>query len=164
MMSWVNFLKLAVCLLVPQLVGIISSVSVENGMSLMQDKIDKPTLQPPGVTFAVVWPILYFCMGLASYFVVISKDTVQKNQALSLYILQLIFNFLWTIFYAGLNNIAAALVDVIALTILVAWMWYEFRLIDKYAGYLIVPYLLWSCFATYLTIHLFVLNGSKVSV
>lgn len=57
----------------------------------------QPPLSPPGWVFPVVWTILYLLMGFAAYLVANSGKCT--NNALFFYILQLFFNFLWSIWF-----------------------------------------------------------------
>ena len=94
----IQWKKLLIALAIPLAVGGLSTL-ISGGMSDYQDLV-KPPLSPPGWVFAVVWPILYLLMGYASYLVYISDAPQgQKKRALTLYAIQLFFNFLWSPVY-----------------------------------------------------------------
>ena len=92
----VNKSLLAICIVIPILVGAISALLTRNSMMLFQT-VNKPRFSPPGWLFPVVWTILYTFMGVASYLVLISEgDMEEKSQAISVYLYQLVVNFLWS--------------------------------------------------------------------
>ena len=74
------------------------------------------------------------------------------------FILQVILNILWTPSFFILNNPALALIDIIALDIFVLLNIIEFYKISKFSGLLLIPYLLWLLFATYLNAGILILN------
>ncbi len=117
----------------------------------------KPPLSPPGWVFPVVWTVLYILMGVAAGLVSQSGD-VDKNQALSLYYIQLFINFLWSPLFFRFGWYAFAAVWLFVLVVAVFATWRRFRAISPAAGWLLVPYLLWCLFALYLNIGFVVLN------
>ena len=89
---------LLICLAVPLLAGALSGWITKDGMEAYK-LLNKPPLSPPGWLFPVMWTILYILMGIASYLVVVSKQTENKLESLFLYGLQLAVNFLWPVFF-----------------------------------------------------------------
>lgn len=88
-----------ICIAVPLLVGGLSALITRKGMDIFET-INKPSLSPPGWLFPVVWTILFILMGIASYLVLVSeKPQGEINRALTVYGIQLIFNFFWSIFF-----------------------------------------------------------------
>ena len=68
------------------------------------DALNKPPLSPPAWLFPVVWTVLYVLMGVASYLVLRSSASqVEKRSALKVYLIQLGFNFLWSIIFFTLG-------------------------------------------------------------
>lgn len=117
----------------------------------------QPPLAPPGWLFPVVWTILYILMGVSAY-LVYECDTEEKYIGLAVYVLQLIFNFLWLIIFFNIRNLLFAFVWLVFLWILVLAMTISFYKVNKTAGLLQIPYLLWVTFAGYLNIALYILN------
>ncbi|MBS6115746.1 MAG: tryptophan-rich sensory protein [[Clostridium] spiroforme] len=155
-----NFLKiqwktLIICLLIPLAVGIISAFLTRNNMETF-DLINKPFLAPPSWLFPVVWTILYILMGIASYLVFISEKP--NKTALTVYGLQLIFNFFWSIIFFNLELYLFAFIWLVLLWLLVIKTTILFYQISKPAGYLMIPYLLWVTFAGYLNFSIYLLN------
>lgn len=99
----INFKTLVICIAIPLFVGILASILTGNRMDTFST-VTKPPLTPPSWLFPVVWTILYILMGYASYLVLNSNgDTNEKNDAMKLYILQLIVNFFWPIIFFNKN-------------------------------------------------------------
>lgn len=117
----------------------------------------QPPLAPPGWLFPVVWTILYILMGVSAY-LVYECDTEEKYIGLAVYVLQLIFNFLWLIIFFNIGNLLFAFVWLVFLWVLVLAMTINFYKVNKTAGLLQIPYLLWVTFAGYLNIALYILN------
>lgn len=155
-----NFLKiqwktLIICLIIPLAVGIISAFLTRNNMETF-DLINKPFLAPTSWLFPVVWTILYILMGIASYLVFISEKP--NKTALTVYGLQLIFNFFWSIIFFNLELYLFAFIWLVLLWLLVIKTTILFYQISKLAGYLMIPYLLWVTFAGYLNFSIYLLN------
>lgn len=154
----INFKTLAVCILIPLAVGLLSAFFTRGNMMLF-DEIVKPPLVPPAWVFPVVWSILYVLMGIASYIVYQSdapQDEIKK--ALTVYAAQLVVNFFWSIIFFNLRAFLFAFYWLLLLWVLVVATTTMFWQINKTAGMLLLPYLAWVTFAGYLTYAIFVLN------
>lgn len=116
----------------------------------------KPPLSPPGWLFPVVWTILFLLMGYAAYRV--KRSGKPAGDALEVYYLQLFFNFLWSIFFFNLDAYLLAFLWLAALWVLVFLTLRRFLRMDRIAGLLLIPYLLWVTFAGYLNFFIWVLN------
>ena len=149
---------LILCLAVPLAAGGLSSFLTRDSMEQFQ-KLNKPPLTPPGWLFPVVWTVLFLMMGLASYLVWRSdgpRHTVRG--ALTLYGIQLGFNFFWTILFFNMDRYLFAFFWLIALEILILATVVRFYRLSRTAGYLMVPYLLWVAFAGYLNFGVYLMN------
>ncbi|XP_040566738.1 translocator protein [Lepeophtheirus salmonis] len=125
------------------------------------DNLNQPALQPPGWVFAPVWTFLYLCMGFASYLVYRSGGEKLKGPAsipLVLYTLQLLLNWSWSPVFFGYQEIAIAFYIIISLCIAIGITMISFFRLSIFAGLLLVPYLVWTSFATYLNYSIMVLN------
>ena len=150
-----NFKKLFISILIPvglgALVGFISS-SYSNYTDLTL-----PSFAPPGILFPIVWTILYTLMGISSY-IISESISYQKDKALSIYWIQLGINLLWSIIFFVLNLKTLAFIWIILLIIVVIIMIKRFLSINKLAGYLQIPYLLWIIYAAILNLSIIFLN------
>ncbi len=118
--------------------------------------LNKPALSPPGWLFPVVWTVLYILMGIASYLVLTSGQP--NRAALTVYGIQLVFNFFWSIIFFNLESYLFAFIWLVFLWILIFTTMILFYRISKPAGYLLLPYLLWVTFAGYLNFCIYLLN------
>ena len=154
----INYKKLIISILIPLLVGGVSAFLTRNSMATFES-VAKPPLSPPGWLFPVVWTILYILMGIASYLVSISKGPkTLSDSALAIYALQLVFNFFWSIIFFNMEAYLFAFVWLIALWLLILWTTVSFYKINKTAGLLMIPYLIWVAFAGYLNFGIYLLN------
>ena len=153
----INFKKLIICIAIPLIVGGLSALFTMRAMDDFK-ALNKPLLSPPGWLFPIVWTILYVLMGIASYLVVTSNKPARSKTALTVYGIQLAFNFLWSIIFFSVKAYLFAFVWLIALLILVIINAVLFYRIDKRAGYLLIPYILWVTFAGYLNFAIILLN------
>lgn len=142
-----------------ELVGIAATPFTLSSIPTWYQTLTKPSFSPPSWIFGPVWTILYFLMGVAAYLVWIKgleKRGVKK--ALSFFIAQLVFNFLWSILFFGLHSPVLALIDILILWILILITIIKFYKISKVASYLLIPYLFWVSFATILNLSIVLLN------
>ena len=152
----IQWKTLFICLAIPLAVGGFSAFLTRNSMNLYETII-QPPLAPPAWLFPVVWTILYVLMGISSYLIAIS-DSEYKVEALTLYGVQLILNFIWSpIFFISKNYLLAFIVLVI-LWYVVHRMIQAFMEINPFAGKLQLPYLVWLTFAGYLNLAIYFLN------
>jgi tryptophan-rich sensory protein len=154
-----NFFKLVISLVVTQMAGIVGSLFTMSSIPTWYATLIRPPLNPPNWIFGPVWTILYLMMGVALYIVWKEGDKKLKIR-LAIYIFgfQLLANALWSIIFFGAQNVGLALVDIIILWFAIVATIFRFYKISKTAAYLLVPYLLWVTFATYLNAGIFYLN------
>ncbi len=150
--------KLLLCLAIPLLVGGLAALLSMSGMREF-DALIKPPLTPPAWVFPVVWTALYLMMGLASY-IVSEADRPKEDisAALTVYGCQLAVNFFWPILFFHFKLRLFAFFWLVALWLAVIANLAFFRKLDKRAGNLILPYLVWVTFAGYLNFGVYLLN------
>lgn len=128
-----------------------------NAGQFQTPELTKPPLSPPGWLFFVVWIVLYTLMGVSAARVWLS-DSPAVSDALFVWATQLVVNFLWTIFYFRFRALLLSFFWLLFLIALVWLMVVRFRRIDKRAGNLQIPYLIWLGFAGYLNFATWLLN------
>ncbi len=129
------------------------------------DGLTKPFFMPPGWAFGVVWPILYALLGIALAMILAEPPSDRRRNALILFFLQLALNFAWSPIFFGAHMITPALIVIVLIAGLAAIAAGQFRRIRPVAGYLMLPYLLWLCFAASLNKAIGDLNpGAGVSL
>ena len=156
-MKKIKWFQLFVIVLITELIGVIASL-LSGNIGEFYTSFEKPPLSPPGWLFGVVWPVLYLLMGIAAYIIYQSPKTSDRNKATNLYWLQLFVNFLWPIIFFRFGWYWISVIVILVLDVLVIMTINWFYKINKTAGYLLIPYLLWLLFATYLNIGIAILN------
>lgn len=154
-----NPIKLIISLVICQLAGIIGSLFTMSKIPTWYMTISKPELAPPNWIFGPVWTTLFILMGIALY-LVWKQGTNRKDVKIALYIFgtQLILNVLWSIIFFGLENPGSAFVEIISLWISILLSIIYFYKINKTAGYLLIPYIAWVSFASYINFMIWWLN------
>lgn len=139
-------------------IGALSSFISMFGRDNFENAI-KPPLNPPTWLFPIVWTILFLLMGISAYLVYKSdSDDDAKTKALTAYGVQLLINFFWPIIFFNFSAYLLSSIWIIILLISIIIMIKLFYDIDRCAAFLQIPYLIWVCFATYLTLAITVLN------
>jgi len=157
-MKIIDVVKLVVSLAVPLLAGFGSSVFTVNSISTWYATLNKPWFSPPNVVFAPVWTILYILMGLALFLIWRSPRNRTRDIGIALFAAQLAINVIWTLVFFGLQNTLYGLLTIIPLWILIAATIYQFYKVEKWASYLLVPYIVWVSIATALNVSVYLLN------
>ncbi len=114
--------------------------------------MEKPPLSPPGWLFPVVWTILYVLMGIAAYRIWLNPTGEARRSALLFYGAQLVVNILWPLVFFEWKAYWLAFFWLLLLWYLVFVTWQKFKELDRRAGLLLVPYLVWLTFAAYLNL------------
>ncbi len=118
----------------------------------------KPAWTPPSWVFAPVWTILYTTMGLAAWLVWRQGSIAAAGLPLSVFVLQLILNGLWTWIFFGQRNIGLAFAEIVILWILILITLILFWKRQALAGIMLLPYLVWVGFAALLNYAIWRLN------
>ena len=154
----IKFRPLIVSILIPLAVGGLSAFLTRDAMKLF-GMVKQPPLSPPSWLFPVVWSILYILMGIASCRIWTSDVSVsRRDRALRFYAVSLAFNFLWPIFFFGMELYLFSFLWLILLWLLVLICVILFYYISDTAGKLMIPYLVWLTFAGYLNLGVWLLN------
>jgi len=141
-------------ILIPVILGGIVGLIISRFMDY--NTLNKPPLSPPGFIFGIVWTILYILMGI-SYGILDTKNLMDEKIN-KIYYLQLIVNLIWPILFFVFKWRLFSAIWIILLVILVIKMIIDFYRKNKLSAYLQIPYLLWTIFATYLNIGVYLLN------
>ena len=116
----------------------------------------KSNLNPPDWIFAPVWTALYLMMTLAIWFFWHSKN--RNLSTVYLYFIHILFNTTWSIVFFGLHQILLALFVLFGLILMIMILMLRFKRVNIVSYYLMIPYLLWCCFALFLNFNLLILN------
>ena len=135
----------------------VGAVASANAGAFYQS-LTRPAWAPPGWLFGPVWSVLYLLMGVSAWLVWRARGWRGARGALSLFLVQLGVNALWSWLFFAWRLGAASFAAVIVLWLLVAWTLASFWRVRRLAGALLIPYLLWVGFATALTYAIWRLN------
>ena len=154
-----NWKAYAFWILLAEGVGALSGWLTRNAIQLYNRTVTQPPLSPPSAVFPIVWGILFALMGIGAARVYLTPASNARSRGLLLWLVQLAFNFLWSIVFFNLQAYGFAFFWLIALWLLILWMTVSFYKVDRPAALLQIPYLLWVAFAGYLTAGVWLLNG-----
>ena len=142
--------------------GITFSASLIGGLATINFKepwyslLNKPVFNPPDWIFAPVWTTLYLMMTVAVW---IFWHTKNKNiNTIYIYFIHLIFNTTWSVVFFVFHNMVIALIILIILITLIIILILRFKRVNMFSVYLMIPYLLWCCFALILNTSLIMIN------
>lgn len=128
------------------------------------DTLEKPAFAPPKSLFGPAWTTLYLMMGAAHYLVTTHQAEPKAQRAAQvLYGLQLGLNALWSFLFFGRRNPFAAFIEILLLWAAIVMTIIAFARISRPAALLLVPYLLWTTFATVLNAAIWRLNSGRAS-
>jgi translocator protein len=154
-----KWIGLAIWLAVPLAAGGAGAVPTIRAIPGWYRTLKKPSWTPPDRVFGPVWNVLYLMMGVAAWLVWrADRDDEQKRVALELFGIQLAFNTLWSLIFFGLRSPGLALVEIVVLWRLILETAIWFYGVRPLAGLLLLPYLLWTTFATGLNAAIWWLN------
>lgn len=158
-MKKIDYRKLFISIIACQGIGFLGSVFTLQSIYNWYNTLTKPAFSPPNWVFGPVWTTLYILMGVAMYRVW-QKGYNRKSvrQAINLFLIHLAVNVGWSFVFFGLQSILGGMVVLIILWGFIITIVREFYRIDRTAGYLLIPYLVWVSFAGILNFTLLTLN------
>ena len=118
--------------------------------------IIRPSFSPPDWVFAPVWTTLYFMMTLAIW--LFWHSTNRDMKTVYIYFIHIIVNTTWSITFFVFHQIAISILVLVILITLIIILIKNFKRVNLISSYLMIPYLLWCCFALVLNVSIFVLN------
>ncbi len=155
-----NTIKLFVSCAVPILVGLVGAFfTTDDSINNWYANLNKPAFTPPNWLFGPVWTTLYILMGISAFLVWrkgLNNKAVRK--AIIFFIIQLIFNALWSLLFFGLQSPLLGLIDIFLLVFAIILTLISFEEISGWAALLLVPYLAWVAFAAILNLAIYFLN------
>lgn len=139
-------------------VGALSGWLTRKGVKIYNTTVEQPPLSPPSIVFPIVWGILFVLMGVGAARIYLAAASNARSRSLLLFLVQLTFNFFWSIIFFNLQTFGFAFLWLITLWVLILLMILSFRKVDQPAAWLQIPYLLWVTFAAYLNFGVWLLN------
>lgn len=135
--------------------GLMSGSGADNGW---YRNLVKPSFNPPGWVFGVVWPILYGLQGLALAMILDARGATGRGIAIGLFGLQFLLNLIWSPIFFARHDVSLAFWIILAMFIIATAATFCFWRIRRMAGLLMLPYLIWLCFAAFLNFSIGQLN------
>jgi translocator protein len=154
-----NFLTFVVCLVLCYAAAAIGSVFTFQSIPTWYAGLVKPPLNPPNWIFGPVWSLLYTLMAIAIFLIVKNGFAAEGiKTAVWVFAAQLVFNTLWSVIFFGARNTFIPVFIIAVLWVLILACIIMFWKISKPASIMMMPYLAWVSFASYLNIGVNILN------
>ncbi len=153
-----QIIKLLISVILPLGLGAIAGMFTAEAVPEWYASLNRPSFNPPNWVFGPVWTTLYLIMGISLFLIWKQNAGKESKQAIIIFFLQLLLNFLWSFIFFYFNMIGLALVEIILLWISIVIMLILFYRIKPIAAYINIPYLLWVSFATILNASYYFLN------
>lgn len=160
----IMIISIAFCLLTGFLGGILTRMD----NFVWYNSLKKGTLNPPNYIFPIAWTTLYVLMGISISIIINSFIQAKKDNDITIrslsfksiiyFIVIIIMNLLWTLLFFVLKIPFISLIEIIILDITIFITVKQFYKVSKISSFLMVPLLIWSLFATYLTLSVVLLN------
>lgn len=153
-----SFIALLVFMLVSFAVSALAGLATSTSVGSWYQTLAKPAFSPPDRVFGPVWTLLYVLIAVAGWRVWRLPASGLRRFALCAWAAQMALNLLWSFLFFGARAIGPALAEIAALLGAIALTLWLFWRLDRPAGLMFLPYLLWVGFATALNAALWVLN------
>ncbi len=131
------------CLAAAALSALWTNSSVETWYSSLR----KPSWSPPDWVFGPVWTCLYVMMAFAAWLVWRKKGWRGARWSLSLFVVQLILNAVWSPLFFSYRSPGLAFADIVLLWLAIVATALAFYRASSLAAALLMPYLAWVTFA-----------------
>ena len=151
-----KFLSFSLFVLVTYSTSFIGALATINYKEPWYSLLNKPVFNPPDWIFGPIWSSLYLMMAVSVWLYWHSKN--RNINTIYIYFIHLVFNATWSIIFFALHNMILALVVLVILISLIINLILRFRRVKMISAHLMIPYLLWCCFALVLNISLIILN------
>jgi translocator protein len=149
--------KIILCIVIMEVLGGLGAFLTSGSISSWYSTLVRPPGTPPNWVFGPVWSTLYAMIGI-SFALIWQQGGLGKNRLTFFFFAQLFLNLIWTPVFFGAHLIVPALIVIILMWLFIALTIRAFAKVSKPAAYLLIPYLLWVSYATYLNVGYAVLN------
>lgn len=153
------WLRILLSVVVVEILGNASGLITLGAIGGWYETLTRPPGTPPNAVFGPVWSILYAMIGVSLALLWHRAPAgPEKNAALIRFAIQFALNLAWTPLFFGAHQLGLALLVILALLIAIAETIRRFLPLDRLAGGLLLPYLLWVAYAGYLNAGFWWLN------
>ena len=153
-----SFSKAAISMVVALAAGGVGGIATSQSVEAWYPTLAKPEFNPPSWVFGPVWTTLYLMMGLAAGAIWSLPESRERNVALGVYGLQLGLNVVWSFLFFGMRNPEMAFYEILALWLAIFATAILFWKLERWTGVILLPYLSWVTFASYLNFSIWQLN------
>lgn len=150
--------KLIFSILLAQSAGLIGTVFTFDAIPTWYATLVRPSFAPPNWVFGPVWTVLYTLIGISLYLI-----WTNKKGSLKLFLFHLLLNAIWSPIFFGARNLGLALIVIVIMDLTLIMIIKSFYKVNKVAGLILIPYLMWISFATVLNFSFWQLNPNNVS-
>ena len=151
-----KFLSFIIFAIITFSASFIGAIATFTSKEPWYSELSKPVFTPPDWVFGPVWTLLYLSMTIAIWSV--WNKNFRNLNIIYIYFIHLFFNTTWSIIFFGLHQILLALMVLVILIIFIIILIIKFKRVNNVSSYLMIPYLLWSCYALFLNFNLYILN------
>jgi len=153
--SWTSLVPfIVVCFTAGAIGALFTNISVNTWYAQLR----RPEWTPPNWIFGPVWTALYLMMAVSGWLVWRSASWTYTGAALALFGVQLLLNLLWSLIFFGLRRIGPAFGEILILWMMIVATSVAFLPISLLAAWLLIPYLGWVGFASYLNFRIWQMN------
>lgn len=155
-----SFGKLVLAIIIAQSAGLFGSIFTFTAIDSWYKFLDKPSFAPPNWVFGPVWTTLYTLIGISLYLMWTNK----KKIILKLFWVHMFLNAIWSLIFFGMKNLGLAFIVILIMDITLIFIIKSFYKINKIAGLILIPYLMWISFASVLNFSIWQLNKNNLDV
>ena len=146
---------------VPMIVGVgavMGLISNSGYGNAWFDALAKPAVMPPGWVFGLAWTILYALLGIDLALALSAQRSAARTSGITLFAIQLLLNFSWSPLFFGAHQVKLALAVIVAIFLLSLGALRRFWQFSRTAAWILIPYLAWLGFASFLNLEILLLN------
>lgn len=152
-----NFISVSIWVALLQFVGFGLGQITHSNISWYHS-IYKSCLTPPSIIFTVVWTMLYVVIALVGNFLWRYRDEPKAKEIWTLYIIQLLLNWAWTIIFFEFHLVFIAFLLIVIIVLINMNIVLKAKKRYYFAANMTVPCLIWLVFAGYLNFMIWILN------
>ncbi len=151
--------KLIFSVILAQSAGAVGTLFTFSAIPTWYALLNKPSFSPPNWLFGPVWTILYTLIGISMYLI-----WTNKKGSLKLFFLHLFLNAIWSPIFFGAKNLGLAFIVILIMDITLVVIIRKFYKLNKVAGLILIPYLMWISFASLLNLSIWKLNPNNTTL
>ncbi|ARG97038.1 TspO/MBR family protein [Legionella micdadei] len=150
--------KLIIWIVVFQAIGFLLGLFTQTNIHPWYESLNKSSLTPPGAVFSIVWTVLYVLLAVIGWTLSGHKNEHHYKSIYYLFAAQMLMNWLWTPLFFQLHWLKFSAIWLVSLTVLNWVIMMKVKNKQKGITLLIIPYVLWLIFASYLNVVIAVMN------